>query len=73
MDLIKITDLANSFDVTSRTLRYYEQVGILESNRIPDSKYRYYDKDAVLRMKQITILRKLQIPIKRYNRSLSKR
>lgn len=64
MDLIRINEVVMRFDLSSRTLRYYEQVGILWSIH-PDSKpLRYYDDAAIERLKQIIILRKLQIPIK---------
>ena len=31
MDLIKITDLTRQLGLSSRTLRYYEQMGLIES------------------------------------------
>lgn len=64
MNLIRINDVVDSYGISSRTLRYYEQVGILWSSH-PDNKYqRYYDTEALERLKQIIVLRKLQIPIK---------
>lgn len=64
MDLIKITDLTDRFNISSRTLRYYEQVGLLQSVRPPFEKYRYYNEDNINRLQQIIVLRKMQIPIK---------
>lgn len=64
MDLLCITDASKRFDVSSKTLRYYENVGLLKSTRMEDNKYRYYDAEAIERIKQILILRKMQIPIK---------
>lgn len=64
MCLIKITDVTDKFDITSRTLRYYEEVGILQSVRLPLEKYRFYDEENITRLQQLIILRKLQIPIK---------
>ena len=43
MDFIKITEVTEKFGVSSRTLRYYEQVGLLKSERPSFEKYRYYD------------------------------
>lgn len=64
MDLIRINEVVDNFGISSRTLRYYEEVGLLWSNH-PDNKIqRYYDTAALERLKQIIILRKLQIPIK---------
>lgn len=59
-----ITDAVKQFGVTSKTLRYYERVGLLEAKRADNNNYRYYDKSEVERIKQIMVLRKMQISIK---------
>lgn len=64
MNLIKITDLTKILDISSRSLRYYEQVGLIKSIRPKFEQYRFYDDEAIARVKQIIILRKMQIPIK---------
>jgi len=64
LELMKIGDLAAKYNISSRSLRYYEEIGILKSIRQEDSKYRYYNDEAINRLEQILILRKLQIPIK---------
>lgn len=64
MDLIKITDLTGRMDISSRSLRYYEQMGLIKSIRLPFQKYRYYDEANIERLKQILVLRKMQIPVK---------
>lgn len=63
-NLIKIRDVSNKYGVTSRTLRYYEDMGLLTSVRKDDVAYRMYDENAVRRLEQILILRKLNISIK---------
>ncbi len=64
MDLIRINEVVDNFGISSRTLRYYEEIGLLWSSH-PDYKtQRYYDTAALERLKQIIILRKLQIPVK---------
>jgi len=45
-------------------LRYYEEVGLLWSNHPDNKAQRYYDPAALERLKQIIVLRKLQIPVK---------
>lgn len=62
--LSKIRDLAQQYDVSTRTLRYYEEIGILWSQRTADSAYRSYDAAAVTRLQQILLLRKLGLPVK---------
>lgn len=64
MDLIKITDLTSKLGISSRSLRYYEQVGLIQSVRTKFEKYRYYDAENIERLKQIMVLRKMQISIK---------
>lgn len=64
MDLIRINEVVDSFGVSSRTLRYYEEVGLLWSNHHDNKTQRYYDAAALERLKQIIVLRKLQIPVK---------
>lgn len=64
MSLIKITDLSTQLGLSSRTLRYYEEVGLITSVRPQFEKYRYYDEQNVQRLRQIIILRKMHIPIK---------
>ncbi|HWT76540.1 MAG TPA: MerR family transcriptional regulator [Mobilitalea sp.] len=64
MDLMKITDLTNDLGISSRSLRYYEQVRLISSVRPDFEKYRFYDAQNIERLKQIIVLRKMQIPIK---------
>lgn len=64
MNLIKITDLGTQLGISSRTLRYYEEAGLITSIRPQYEKYRYYDEQSVQRLRQIMVLRKMQIPIK---------
>lgn len=63
MTLLKITDVSDILGISSRTLRYYEEIGILESTRQKDNHYRYYGDDQLKRIRQIVILRKMQLPI----------
>ena len=63
-ELIKIRDVSVKYDISARTLRYYEDMGLLTSTRSDDYAYRLYDEAAVQRLEQILILRKLNISIK---------
>ena len=64
LELIRINEVVDNFGISSRTLRYYEEMGLLWSTHPDNKAQRYYDTDALDRLKQIIILRKLQIPIK---------
>jgi len=63
-NLIKIRDLSAQYGVSARTLRYYEDMGLITSIRSNDYAYRLYDDAAIARLEQILILRKLNISIK---------
>ncbi|MBU5427689.1 MerR family transcriptional regulator [Tissierella pigra] len=41
-NLIKIKDVSSKYDITARTLRYYEDMGLLSSTRSDDYAYRMY-------------------------------
>ncbi len=63
-ELIKIKDVSAKYKVSARTLRYYEDMGLIKSIRSDDYAYRMYNDEAVKRLEQILILRKLNISIK---------
>ena len=56
-ELIKITDMTGCYGISARTLRYYEDIGLIASTRSEDYAYRLYDEAAVQRLEQILILR----------------
>lgn len=60
LDLIRINEVVDNFCISSRTLRYYEEIGLLWSNHPDNKTQRYYDAAALERLKQIIILRKFQ-------------
>ena len=62
--LIKIRDVTAKYDLSARTLRYYEDMGLIQSIRSDDYTYRLYDEATAKRLEQILILRRLNISIK---------
>lgn len=70
-NLIKIKDVSSKYSITARTLRYYEDMGLINSIRGDDYAYRMYDENAVKRLEQILILRKLNISIRDIQRIFS--
>ncbi len=64
MNFMTISEISKYFNVSTRMLRYYEEIGILSSCRKDDYAYRIYDEKAVKRLQQIIVLRKLRIPLK---------
>ena len=70
-ELQTITQITKTLGVSTRTLRYYERIGLLQSRRIDGYAYRMYDDEAIARLKQIIILRKLRVPLKQIAQLLS--
>ena len=70
-DLVKIREISVRYNVSARTLRYYEDMGLIESIRNDDYAYRLYDETAIKRLEQILILRRLNISIKDIKRIFS--
>lgn len=64
MENLTISQVSKKFNVTPRMLRHYEKLGLIETLRREDYAYRVYDENAVRRLQQIIILRKLRIPLK---------
>ena len=62
--LIKIREVSVQYDITARALKYYEDMGLIQSTKSDDYAYRLYDENAIMRLEQILILRKLNIKIK---------
>lgn len=63
-ELVKIRDMTVKYGLSARTLRYYEDMGLIKSTRSSDYAYRMYDEENIKRLEQILILRKLNISIK---------
>jgi DNA-binding transcriptional MerR regulator len=56
----KIAALAG---VTTRTIRYYDEIGLLKPANTGENGYRYYDRESLLRLQQILFFRELEIPL----------
>lgn len=67
---MKISEVATKYGISKRTLRYYEEIGILVSIRKPGSDYRYYDATVLKRLEQILLLRNLDFPINKISEIL---
>lgn len=64
MELQSISQVSKQFNLSARTLRYYEEIGLIQAVKKDDFSYRMYDAETQLRLKQIIVLRKLRIPLK---------
>lgn len=64
MLLQTISQVSKSLSVSTRALRYYDQLGLVPSTSRDDYAYRVYDEAAVRRLRHVVVLRKLRIPLK---------
>lgn len=53
-----IAQVARMSKVTSRTLRHYDDIGLLPPAWIGPNGYRYYERDQLLRLQQILLMRR---------------
>ena len=64
-EYMTISQVSRQYQISTRMLRHYEKLGMITSARRTDYAYRVYDEEAVKRVRQIVVLRKLQIPLKK--------
>jgi DNA-binding transcriptional MerR regulator len=57
----KINQLAQISGVTTRTLRYYDEMGLLSPERVSTNGYRVYRQEQVDKLQQILFYRELGV------------
>ena len=58
-----IQEIARVANTTSRTLRHYDEVGLVSPSRVGDNGYRYYDRAALVRLQRVLMLREMGLSI----------
>lgn len=69
---ISIQDVAKLAGTTSRTLRHYDDIGLLRPSHTGSNGYRYYDEDALVRLQRILLLRDLGLGLPEIGRVLER-
>lgn len=62
--LYDITEVCKMLDTTSRTLRFYEEKGIVQSTTVGISSRRQYTEKQISRIKNVLVLRTLGLSVK---------
>ncbi len=62
--LIQIGNLAKELGITTRTIRYYEEIGLMGASKRSSGGARNYNRNDVLRIKFILKLKELGISLK---------
>jgi DNA-binding transcriptional MerR regulator len=66
-----INQLAKLSGVSTRTLRFYNEIGLLKPAFYGDNQYRYYKEEQLLLLQQILFFRELGFPLNDIQRILS--
>ncbi len=61
---LTVSDVAARAGVSARTIRYYDEIGLFKPTKISENGYRYYRKEAFLRLQQILLFREMDFSLK---------
>lgn len=67
---MRIGEIASATGLTVRTLRHYEDIGLVEPTGRTDALHRYYGQAAVERLYRVSMLRSLGLPLSRIREGL---
>jgi len=68
---LSVSEAARRAGVSVRTLRYYDEIGLLKPSEITQAGYRLYDDAAMASLQQILFYRELDVPLEQIGRILS--
>lgn len=58
-----VKDVSEITGVSIRTLRYYDEIGLLNPTELTEAGYRLYDNKALEKLQEIMFFRELDIPL----------
>ena len=58
-----VKDMSEISGISIRTLRYYDEIGLLKPTKLTNSGYRLYDNKALEKLQEIMFFRELEIPL----------
>ena len=58
-----IVEVARHAGVSSRTLRHYDDIGLVPPAYVGSSGYRYYEREQLHRLQEVLVLRELGLPL----------
>lgn len=71
MNEYSIQEVAKQVGTTSRTLRHYDDEGLLPPSRVGANGYRYYNQAALIRLQRILLLRELGLGLPAIKQALA--
>ena len=60
-----VKDVSDITGISIRTLRYYDEIGLLKPTKLTESGYRLYNNKALEQLQEIMFFRELEIPCNR--------
>ncbi|MCH5193652.1 MAG: serine hydrolase [Oscillospiraceae bacterium] len=61
---MRVGEIAGMAGVSVRTIRYYDDIGLLKPAGVDDNGYRFYDESSVETLKKILYCREIDMPLK---------
>ena len=61
---LSIGDAAQRLGVSVRTLRHYDEIGLVKPTQVGENGYRYYDREAMALLQQVLFYRELGMSLK---------
>lgn len=58
-----VKEVARLTGISIRTLRYYDEIGLLKPTQLTDAGYRLYDNKALEKLQEIMFFKELEIPL----------
>jgi DNA-binding transcriptional MerR regulator len=58
-----VKDMSEATGISIRTLRYYDEIGLLKPTMLSESGYRLYGEQELERLREILFFRNLEIPL----------
>lgn len=58
-----VKEVSKMTGISIRTLRYYDEIGLLKPTKISDNKYRLYDDKALEKLQEIMFFKEMDIPL----------
>ncbi|WP_138750997.1 MerR family transcriptional regulator [Paenibacillus sinopodophylli] len=69
---MRVHEAAKQLGVTPRTLRFYEEKGLIHPTKTPENKYRSYSEEDLIKLRWIISLRELDMPLSSVHETISR-
>jgi len=71
--MLTVKQVSKLAHITTRTLHYYDQIGLFEPDFIGDNGYRYYSDESLLKLQQILFYRELDLPLEQIKEIINRK